>query len=296
MLLSVLIPTHNHDCTELVSELSVILPPDAEILVGDDASTDPQVKRRLEKLGDMPCCRLYQATQNLGRAAIRNRLADEARGEWLIFIDSDAKLMQQDFIQRYLEARQTDVVCGGTAAPRSCPSPEVSLRFRYESHYWATRTAQARSLSPYVCFTTFNFMIRRAAFMAIRFNEECRQYGHEDTLFGIDLKKGGISLQHIDNALIHMGLEPNPVFLQKTEESLRALIGMDPAVAEGSRILRWRRRLDRLRLTPLVRVLHKILGPLEKRQLCSRHPDLHIFTLYKIGYLCSLDESAVSHP
>ena len=110
MKLSILIPTYNYDCSQLVQQLQQQLPEDAEILVGDDSPP-----------------------HNLGRAARRNALAREAKGEWLLFIDADAQVRSSHFIADYLAAsEQAQVVCGGTGNLPECPRPQARLRYDYE--------------------------------------------------------------------------------------------------------------------------------------------------------------------
>ena len=79
MKLSILIPTYNFDPRKLVQDLQAQLPEDAEILVGDDSPP-----------------------HNIGRAARRNALAREAKGEWLLFIDADAEVRSTSFLADYL--------------------------------------------------------------------------------------------------------------------------------------------------------------------------------------------------
>lgn len=288
MILSVLIPTYNYDCSRLVRDLSRQLPADAEIIVGDDGSTEPESLARLEAMTDVPQLRLWHAEANLGRAAIRNRLAELAQGEWLIFLDSDAEVCKVDFIPTYLKHQEADVVCGGTASPESCPSPEVSLRFLYESRYWKERTDAVRQRTPFASFTTFYFMIRREVFMDVRFREDSKRYGHEDTLFGKDLERQGGTILHIDNPMVHMGLERNEVFLEKTEDGLRSLKEMRDALEDGSRLLATVGKLERWHMTWSVRLFHAMFGRLIRCNLCSTHPVLRLFAIYKLGYYLSL--------
>ena len=80
-----------------------------------------------------------------------------------------------------------------------------------------------RNKHPHAGFSTFNVLIERSVFSKIRFNEELKQYGHEDTLLGYQLKKAGIDILHIDNGLMHEGLESNRDFLNKTKLGIENL-------------------------------------------------------------------------
>lgn len=90
-LCSVVIPAYNSeaflpDCIRSVQAQSFA---DLEILVVDDGSTDrtAQCVQRLAE-GDARI-RYLKQPQNMGVAAARNRGVDEARGEWIAFLDSD---------------------------------------------------------------------------------------------------------------------------------------------------------------------------------------------------------------
>ena len=122
MILSVLISTYNYDCSRLLRQLHGQLPAEGEIILGDDCSTDPDVVRKNREASDLPRVRILRPVRNLGRAGIRNALAREAKGEWLLFIDADAEVRSASFIADYLAAtspyptggEQPLVVCGGT--------------------------------------------------------------------------------------------------------------------------------------------------------------------------------------
>lgn len=284
MLLSVLIPTYNLDCYNLVRDLSLQLPADAEIIVGDDGSTDLLNLAANEPINSLPRCRLWKAPENLGRARIRNRLAQMAQGEWLLFMDSDAMVTDPQYLQRYLDSRVADVVVGGTRAPERCPSPEVSLRYRYERRYWERATAERRNQRPYESFTAFNFMIRRTVMMETGFDEACSTYGHEDTLLGQTLEAKGKTILHIENPLVHMGLDSNEDFMRKTELALKALLEQTDTLGQSSTLLKAYRKLKVLHLLPLVRLWHALAGTWERKNLTGKHPCLTLFNIYKLGY------------
>ncbi len=218
MKLSILIPTFNQDCTQLVHDLLEQLPQDAEIIVADDGSTAIPIRDSNASIAELPQCRYWQAKMNLGRAKIRNLLAEMAQGEWILFIDSDAQVRSKDYIASYLKLTDgNQVICGGTGNFDSCPSKEKALRYKYEVHAERKRTLKERRRHPYAQFTTFNFMIQRELFMQIRFCNEICDYGHEDSLFGLELKDRKIPVLHIDNKLIHTGLENTPSYLRKVK-------------------------------------------------------------------------------
>ena len=55
--------------------------------------------------------------------------------------------------------------------------------------------------------------------LSIRFRESIMHYGHEDTLFGVELSAHGIVLSHCDNPCFTKGLDEDPVFLKRPEQA-----------------------------------------------------------------------------
>ncbi|MCC6726469.1 MAG: hypothetical protein IT258_18350, partial [Saprospiraceae bacterium] len=152
----------------------------------------------------------------------------------------------------------------------------------YYGRYREQTTAAARSRSPYHGFMTNNFLISKSIFLSILFDETLRQYGHEDTLFGMKLAERKVPILHIDNPLEHIGLESTEVFLQKTRQGLENLVKLR---AEGK---------------PIDTKLTKAFDFLEKWQLSVFLPaferflfvklrngslNLRLFDLYKLAVL-----------
>jgi len=312
MKLSVLIPTYNYDCTALIRALAEQLRENVdedvdvdenqnknqnenwvgEILVADDASTDLTTKEENRRCCESVGVRFIGLEQNVGRAAIRNLLAKEAQGEWLLFIDCDAAVTSSSYITNYLKASgKADVLCGGTSAACSLtPEQEekCSLRLLYERTFWNKRTSDDRQQRPYDAFTTFNFMIRRSTFLNTRFDERLKGYGHEDTLFGIALKEKGALLLHIDNPLMHMGVDENEAFLRKTEEQLRSLYSLRQTLKEHYTLLIIYARIERLHLTWALRLLMRLFGKSICKNLVGIRPNLRLFQLYKLGFYAEI--------
>jgi glycosyltransferase involved in cell wall biosynthesis len=291
MKLSILIPTFNQDCTQLVHDLLEQLPQDAEIIVADDGSTVASIRENNATISQLGQCRYWQAKMNLGRAKIRNLLAEMAQGEWILFIDSDAQVKSKDFIANYLkETNGRQVICGGTGNYDSCPSEDKALRYKYEVHAERKRTLKARRKKPYAQFSTFNFMILRDLFLQIRFCNEICDYGHEDSLFGLALKDRKIPVLHIDNKLIHTGLEPTPAYLRKIKTSLFTLSRIDEKIQRRFTISAIALFIKKCHLQGVVTWLFKVSGHQLKQNLYGKNPSLFLFKLYKLGFFCKIME------
>ena len=292
MRLSILIPTHNYDCSRLVYDLETQLSEDDEIIVGNDCSTDKSIVAKLNEIGNSGKSRLYTPSENqhpLGRAAIRNALAREAKGEWLLFIDADAEVCSKTFIEDYLSATKfAPVVCGGTGNLPECPSPEYRLRYDYEVEAEKRFTVERRREFPYAQLTTFNFLIRRDIFLSIEFDEKIREYGYEDTCFGFELKERGIAIHHIDNKLIHLGIEPSTVYLAKIETALRSLAKLEPEQRRQIRLSAFAMKLERYCLLGIVRCVFRLTKTQLRANLLGKHPNQKLFTFYKLGYYADL--------
>lgn len=292
MTLSILIPTFNYDARALVTSMLNLLSSEAiegEVVVGDDASTGPMAW--LDEMALQPHVRVLRSSHNLGRARNINRLAKAAQGEWLLIVDCDARVEKDFSLRAYLEAgKQAPVVCGGLRHPDVNPCPEATLRYRYERHADKRRKAALRQRHPYNQFSTFNILIRREAFQRVRFDEACTDYGYEDTLFGADLERNGFSILHIDNPLVHEGLEPNDIYLRKTETALHTLHRLRTRMQGHSGVLAAVERLERWHLSGLVAQVYRLSRQLLRRNLLGRRPSLTLFNFYKLGYYLCIDD------
>ncbi len=295
--LSILITNYNEDCRRLIQDLHRMAEAwdgTWEIIIVDDAS--PRTDKTRANADQ--CSALHGVTYhinetNLGAANCRNMLADMAQGEWLIFIDSDAAVVSDDFISKYWAARhEADVIVGGLLHPSANPNPEASLRYKYERNADLHRNVAERNLHPYAKFTAFNIMLKHSVMQQVRFDVQCKEYGYEDALFGVELRQRGISLIHIDNILLHTGLNSNEAFLKRTEISLHTLHKLRTiGKMEGeSRVGNLADRLTSLHLDGMYRLFFRLFKTSMLRNLHSSNPSLTIFSLYKLGYFISITQ------
>jgi len=302
-MLSLIIPTYNYVCTTLVADLLRQAQElrrrdpafDFEILVWDDASTDASTVEANAVTGGWERTTFRILPRNVGRAVIRNRMAEAARGEWLLFIDCDAEVCREGFLESYWTGRtDADILCGGLLNPAGPPAPGHELRFRYEQKAMTQRSVEFRNRHPYFYFSTFNVMAARHVFARLRFDERCREYGYEDTLFGLQLRDAGFSIKHMDNPLVHLGIDLSAEFLSKTEAALRTLSRLgDPmqSVAGASKVTGW---LQRLGLRGCAARMFRRRRAWLVRRLTGPRPSLKLFALYKVGYYAQLQESAAT--
>lgn len=299
-MISILIPVYDYDIVALVFNMKSALkkiPEYCEIIIGDDGSGLDFRGKYQALTGEGT--RLIISEKNIGRAAIRNRLAMEAKGDYLLFIDADTNLpgTAETYLLNWLPYLNTArVIYGGSLYSGGNPSdPDKMLRWNYGKKV-EQRKASERNKRPYSNFSTFNFMIEKSIFSKIRFNEELVQYGHEDTLLGYQLKKANIDILHIDNALVHEGVETNREFLNKTKlgiENLSKLFDKvtdKRAFAASVNLLRLYYTLDTLRLTGILSRIYLKYKDRMEIALDSAKGSLTLFSFYKISMFCAFRE------
>ena len=289
--ISILIPTYNDVCVELVASLSSeacqIEGLDYEILVADDGSTIADTIEANKKINSFPNCRYLIREQNVGRSAIRNFLAQEARYELLLFIDSHMSVANSHFLAHYLSHADYPLAYGGYTIAKNSKY-KGNLRYAYEISCIDAQDADKRASSPYANFHTSNFMIHRDVMLSHPLDERFKHYGYEDVLFGKQLQAAGIKIVHIDNPIGFQRFESNSRFVEKTEESLRTLHQFKDELRGYSRLLSLTDRFHRYHLSGILRLFHTCLGTTLRKNLTNNNPSLFLFRLYKLTYFSSL--------
>jgi glycosyltransferase involved in cell wall biosynthesis len=262
-----------------------------EIVVIDDASQPyyRQINAQISKISGV----IYiQLDDNIGRSRIRNHFLQFTRNNNLLFIDCDAEVAEPYFLKKYLDACDgQSVIVGGVAYKTEFPAFDYSLRWTY-GHKRESTNAFQRSKQPYHSFKTFNFLVPKDVFNIVKFDESLVGYGHEDTLFGLELKRVGITIKHIENPLIHLGLETNELFLTKTRQSIENLLKLyyaknrEADIAQSIRLLNMYSKLSKYSKR-FINIAFLLFRRLFEFNLNSKHPSMKIFDLYKLGYICS---------
>jgi len=102
----------------------------------------------------------------------------------------------------------------------------------------------------------------------------------------LNLKQHNISITHIDNAVIHLGLETSKEFLEKTKiatENLVWIAQKHPELVAENKIIKADSKLNFFKLTEFYRFVFQSFEYKIKQQLVSKKPSLFLFDLYKLG-------------
>lgn len=300
--LSILLPSYNNVCVSLVQVLQrqadalrgkLDKPFRYEIIVADDCSTDAACIDANRVIGDMLHCRYLRMEQNVGRAQIRNVLISESRGDYVLLIDSDLFLCDDNYLYKYATST-ADVVYGGTRIggeglamvddEANTENLKGNLRYIYEKKAEPSHRAAFRQLRPNQEISVCNLYARRDIMEAHPFDSRFKAYGYEDVLFGKRLAESGIEVTHIDNPVLINEFEPNSVFVKKTEEAILTLCRFEQDLEGYSNLKTKVTSLGRYIPLSLFRLWHRIMKNKEKRNLTGSKPSLLLFKLYKLGF------------
>jgi glycosyltransferase involved in cell wall biosynthesis len=293
-MLSICIPAYHCNVDALVLALQrqiQLLPVSVEVLVCDDCSPN-------EVMTTMPVFegfKLLRNDHNWGRAATRNRLANEAKGDFVLFLDGDSELVEPDFVGKWFKLTEDDSISvgyGGSVYQEERPPANQFLRWKVSSTR-ESKSLEERSKSS-SGFKTNNVLLRKSIFQKISFNETLTGYGHEDTLFGVELGLLGFQPHHINNPVKNAVLDSNEAFLRKTDEAIRNLkrciqcaTNPDAFIAQV-RVLRVYRDLKRFKLLWLMRIISYVVLPTVVSRL-NTGKARGIILLFDFYKLCMLD-------
>lgn len=294
-MLSILIPTYNAICTDLVAQIhaeAIALKIPFEILVADDGSRCEidEANRQVTMLSN---CFYFPATENIGPARLRNRLASLAKYRYILFLDTDVLPVRPTFLADYLKAAQPgSIVCGGFCYKRRKPSVEHALRYYYGINV-EEKSADERNRHPYAQFISMSFLADRNVFNQVRF-DEAMHFGYEDAHFGILLEQAKVFLHYIDNPVYHMNLDSSSEYLGKIRHSITNLSKHIDKQRSYVRLLQWYTKLERCRLTGFVALIFQLTQSAIEKNLTGEKPSLKLFAFYKLGYLCRIRRNSIS--
>ena len=291
-MLSILIPTYNYDLSDLLTELKTQLgsvETTVEVLICDDCSSRLDLHEvNLEKALSSGF-QYYRNKENLGRTATRDKLAQEAQYDWLLFLDADVLPAQKDFISLYLERINElyDVIFGGIKYSEERPSQEQLLRWTY-GRKREVQSISKRNEQPHFIISQ-NLCITKEMFLKCN-TITANGYGL-DNLFSANLLKEKAEVLHIDIPVIHLGLETSDQFLKKSLEGIETTVILEERGEIATQLRPIQRVYLKLKRYGLIGFYQVFANGLEgsiKKNLHSRKPNLLLFDIYRLNHLIGL--------
>lgn len=281
---SILIPVYNSSINQLVEDLhfqAKALNSNFQILLIDDCSqlSCSYLNKKVALLENVT----YQVlTNNIGRAAIRNLLFETAQYDKCIVLDGDVSIIKADFITTYLDnLTEQNIVVGGHVYQKEAPKNKAKyLHWLYGSKI-ESKTAAQRAKQPYASFMTSNFACSKTVFKQLKFEEQIKGYGHEDTLFGFAAQEKNIAIKHIENAVQHDGIDEVEVFLSKQKNAVQNLkkLYQNPKyknlIAQHSKLIKSTK-------IPFLAFISKMFQTVLLKNLKSKQPNLKALQLMKL--------------
>lgn len=290
-MLSILIPNHNYPVEHLVTSLYKQLQNtkiEWEIRCYEDGSDEDNYLLNKEALAQIPNLHHSYFKKNIGRAAIRNKLAKDAKYTYLLFIDSDMQCENEGFINEYLKhVNDADAIYGGLSYMAEKPENSMLLRWKY-GHEREVISVENRNSRPYISLKTCNLFIKKELMCKCPFDERLKKYGHEDTLHAIALSKMQVKIMHIDNPMQHLGLEETDVFLDKSKmamQNLATMMDRDEQMLDEINIVRFYKKIKKMKISNLLLFGFFMAEPLVIFFLKSPFPFLFFYDIYKLGNL-----------
>ncbi len=230
--LSVIIPTHNRPQTlrnTLVALGQQSLPADRfEVLVIDDGSEEDQ-RVPLRAFRDSFDFTLVEKQQG-GLASARNRGAEQAAGEILLFLDDDV-MPARETLEQHLESHAAEpepvAVVGSLPFPRHVKPNTFLWYIERSGHYDLYKHPRKYpGGKPPMPPMNGNSSISRELFVKIgKYDESYRQYGSEDLELGYRLARSGVRFVYNPRAIgYHDHIKDFPRFCLDMETAGDSLI------------------------------------------------------------------------
>lgn len=290
-MISILIPVFNYDISILVEDLlaqCVYSKIDYEIICFDDAS-DPfysEINQILKKNANVT---YHISTANVGRIKARQTLATLANYNWLLFLDADVKITSDNFLQNYLDFLNDnfDAIFGGFIYSENKPHNKFMLRWKYGKNNESI-PAKTRNLNPYKVVISANYMIKKEVFDDVYGIIDYNGYGY-DNYFGGLLKQNNIRVLHLDNGVLHLGLEESYKFLSKKKKAANSLLEIymhNIMPLHNNTLLKTYIKIKKLGFSKLFSGFYSLFKKAMKTNLLGKNPSIFLLQLYRLSYMC----------
>ena len=290
-MISILIPCFDYNAYPLVSILekqALMLKIDFEIICIDDGSFSSKNDLN-QKINLLTNSKFIELKKNIGRINNRLLLAEKSQYEWLIFIDVDTLPNEDNFLKNYIDQLNKGTLIIGGCIYKKPENENFSLRYKF-GKFREEIKSDIRNKNPYKYVSSGNFMCKKDVLIDVLASINSISYGN-DYIFGSLIKKKGIDIKHIDNPVLIDNIDENQIFIKKTHHALDNLISSynNKIIKNHSiSILKAYIILDSLLMKNIFVKITDLFKNLLNRNLHSKDPNLFLFDLYRLNYLCKI--------
>jgi hypothetical protein len=261
---------------------------DFEIICIDDGSFSSKNDVN-QKINLLTNSKFIESKKNIGRINNRLLLAEKSQYEWLIFLDVDTLPNEDNFLINYIDQLNKGMMIIGGCIYKEPENENFSLRYKF-GKLREEINSNIRNKNPYKYISSCNFMCHRNVLIDVLSSIKTISYGN-DYIFGSLIKKMGIDVNHIDNPVLMDNIDENQIFIKKTHHALDNLISSynKKIIKKHSiSILKAYMILDNLLLKNVFVKITDLYKNLLKRNLYRKDPNLFLFDLYRLNYLCKI--------
>lgn len=296
-MISILIPTYNYNTLPLVKALHeqiMLENVPFEIIVNDDASPLNENTTINNTISDIENCQFSRNEKNVGRAENRNILVQKASYDWILLMDCDMFPKSKNFIKLYLESIRTNkenIFYGGIIYYDKKPATDEVLRWKFGKHREEIPISK-RIKKPHHYALISNILLKKEMLTSYPFDKQLVNYGYEDIVFILNLKKHNVPIHHIENPAYHLNLEKSAVFLEKFHSSLqnlKQLLNRKIIVEEDTALTTMYGRIESMKLVKFAALIFRLCKKMWTKNLLSENPSIFIFDLYRLGYFCQIN-------
>ena len=290
-MISILIPCFDYNAYPLVSILekqALMLKIDFEIICIDDGSFSSKNDLN-QKINLLTNSKFIELKKNIGRINNRLLLAEKSQYEWLIFIDVDTLPNEDNFLINYIDQLNKGTLIIGGCTYKKPDNENFSLRYKF-GKFREEIKSDIRNKNPYKYISSCNFMCKRDVLIDVLASINTISYGN-DYIFGSLIKKKEIDIKHIDNPVLIDNIDENQIFIKKTHHALDNLISSynKKIIKKHSiSILKAYIILDTLLMKNIFVKITDLFKNLLNRNLHCKDPNLFLFDLYRLNYLCKI--------
>ena len=290
-MISILIPCYDFNAYPLVNILekqALMLNINYEIICIDDGSFSSKNEIN-QKINLLTNAKFIESKKNLGRIKNRILLAEKSQYDWLLYIDVDTIPKNEDFLANYITFFKKEIIIFGGCTYNKPQNKNSSLRYKF-GKFREEIIPSIRNKNPYKYISSSNFMCRKNILLNTLKKIESISYGN-DYIFASLLKQDKVNITHIDNKVIIEDIDDNQKFLRKTEQALENLLKCYKKGLlniHSISILSAYKFLDKFFLKKIFVKSTNLCKKIIDNNLVKQNPNLFLFDLYRLRYLCQL--------